>query len=469
MLSAVDAQFLLDVASRLQEWRLYTYTPGPHRGSYALIVRLADRVQQRFLWEHMGARYASLVASRGHRADTAALDHQLQGAGINGQQTPIACQLLSTFSRDDCDDGLPSSLQMLFLQRRHIRGDRWSCQVQVPGGARDADDASDWQCLVRCVYDQLGIPLVLPSPATSDPRGCGALPDFLYLGQLPDSRSYSRVFGCPGQVQCRYVFLHVGDLTPSLRASHHELESLRWLPLRCFASGSAFAPKKWGSRHREQTPEDTTVRWQRGTVCHPLTGFLWPQSADGRRLITGLFPAAKLCFPCVHIRSGAASPANGTWTVWGQALRSTCELLQLGVSTAPIDWPLITSTSTCMQYAVLYPFHGALGMQSMYYHYRAQVRYGIEHSICAGLPRGWNAVSPACRVYIEGDAYQRRMLALPPSATPFLRAVPDALNMTHVISFAATVVVSIAAMYAVAAAVHHVCSVFRLAAQPREM
>ncbi|RNE98073.1 putative NUDIX family hydrolase [Trypanosoma conorhini] len=350
-LPAVDVNFLLGVARRMQERRLHVYVPGTHRSAVAIVLRFGEAEQQRAAHRLLSCRDAGLSSVQ--------LLQPLAGAATAA---------------------LPSSLRVLFVRRADLAADRWSGSVTFPGGRRDAGDANDRRAVEREVDQMLGIPLQSR--------------DFVCLGRLRDYAIRSRHIQAAGAVQSRFVFLHTGELAPTLRFSRHEVEAVQWVPLTAFTA-----------EH---------VDW--GSVCHPICCFVHASNADSRLLLAEAFAHAYLAFPSVQL--------PGQWRLWGLALRSASELLSLD-DRAPIDWPLVSSNNPWLQHLIIDAFHGYCEVRYAYHRLRARLR----------------CTDPA--------ALTRHMI-LPPTADAIMWGVPDRVVTRHVLFLSLDVALLLLAIYCVA-------------------
>ncbi|ESL11014.1 hypothetical protein TRSC58_01245 [Trypanosoma rangeli SC58] len=353
-LPAVDVKFLLHVTQRMQERLLHVYVPGAHRSAIAIVVRFGEAEQQRTAHRLLACRDAGLSS----------------------------VQLLHPLA-DSASAAVPSSLQMLFVRRADLAADRWSGSVTFPGGRRDVGDANDMCAVERAVDQMLGMPLQTK--------------DFVLLGRLRDYPIRSRHIQATGTVQSRFVFLHTGEMAPTVRFSRHEVEAVQWVPLTAFTAES--------------------VAW--GSVCHPVGCFVHASNADSRLLLAEAFSHTYLAFPSVQL--------PGQWRLWGLALRSASELLSLD-DRAPIDWPLVSSNNPWLQHLILDAFHGYYEVRYAYHRVRAWLR-------CA---------DPALLI---------RHIILPPTADAIMWGVPERVVPRHVLFFLLDVALLFLAIYCVASVI----------------
>ncbi|AAZ12920.1 NUDIX family hydrolase, putative [Trypanosoma equiperdum] len=365
-LPAVDLKFLSNVSRRLQERALHVYVPGDSRSSVAIIFRFGDDRQQHAVRRLLaGAKEVQQVFQR----------HLSAGIGMD----------------------LPSTLQVLLVRRLDLVKDRWSGSVTYPGGRRDRGDADDYSALCARVNEMLGIPL------TSS--------EFLLLGRLRDYPIRSRRLQLGGMVQSRFVFLHIGELAPTLRFASHMVEAARWIPFSAL---------------------EVNQRCARSTVSHPLRSFVHPSDAETRLLLTELFPHACLSFPAVQV-------PDQQWKVWGLALRSASELMALD-DRSTADWPLVSSNNALLQHFVIDPLHGYYEL--LYTYHRVRGQWGRKGNELRNLSR--------CDV-------------IPPTCHPILWAVSDEANPRHVFFLLLCAAFVTMMAYAIATVVHGACTVVRLA------
>lgn len=295
MIPCCDLVFLRNVVLALNGRTMQQYHPGSRRCAAALILRFG---------ETDGVRVGGLFARRGYGS--------------------LGCEEALSILEQNCDVKQPhrgSELRLLFMQRTNWTSDRWSGQVALPGGRRDPEDDNDFACVRRETYDELGIPLDSP--------------EFVLLGRMEDYTLTSReltVREDEGAVQSRFVFLHVGDLTPSVKLATHEIQAVRWLPLRTLL-------------------DKTNV--ERGRVVHHLLHFVPYFNTDMGSLVRDAFPTTHLAFPSLSIAEEGGAP----WRVWGVALRSVSELVEIGAKVEPLDWPMFSSNSFVIEYLCIRPYH----------------------------------------------------------------------------------------------------------------
>lgn len=431
-LPGIDIRFLQNVVQRLAERRLQVYHPGRRRSAVALILKFGAREQRTLM------SIASSITVGGGSA--------LEKGGVGPEELLHRCEA-------SMDTDAPSSLRLLLLKRADLTANRWSGQVTFPGGYRDEEDADDLATVRRAVYDQIGIPLHQRK-------------DFILLGQLPDYPLRSRVLrpSPDGVVQARYVFLHVGALTPSTHIATHEVDSVRWVPLRVFAAGQV----------------------QQDSIWHPITSFVRPQDADLRLLLGELFTGAYLTFPSVIVPSGddtdgSAPLSEGlSWRVWGLSLRSANELLLLD-NRASEDWPLVNSNSRLLRLCLIYPWHGFYELQYLVYRIRAYLLYrlgfmGRWRGGSSGAPEGPAASTGSSsffrsstlpearrRLYLYGDVAQRRLSILPITANPLLLATPEQLTPAYAAAFVGIAAAALLLCYLLASVIGGLSAVLRLA------
>ncbi|KAG5510896.1 hypothetical protein JKF63_06397 [Porcisia hertigi] len=516
----VDLVFLTRITQRLAVRSLHTYCPGSRRSAAALVLRFDDDTQES-VTSAMSA-FRAATQRRGHAASKATgfTEKRAVGSAALSRGRILSSSVFSSsatcasssVSRDSTEGGYTdplrffeylanghghrqedifvdtagsSALQLLFLKRANMNASRWSGgQVAFPGGRRDPDDHDDFDTVCRQTYEELGFPL-------RHHHQC------LCLGRLPDCRLHSRPGDYRGLVQARFVFLHVGDNTPTVQFAAHEVESVRWVPLRALTSANV----------------------ERGHVVHSLKSFVKPQDADARLLLEEVFPNTYVSFPSVRLpgiplsspsfstagganrssddgaspkareRVSSASSVSPSWQVWGLTLRSTHELLALG-NHQVFEWPLVESNSRLLQYGVIFPLHGYYELLYQLYWWRAWVWAKICLLDCGGCAAdrgetkavggqhgsdtlgssrsGWSPPKSLCsppsreqqrlRHVLFGSSMERRYAILPLSADALLFAAPEMPAKEHVVSFATALCIAVFLLYTVAAAIASVCA-----------
>ncbi|KPA74360.1 hypothetical protein ABB37_09339 [Leptomonas pyrrhocoris] len=439
-LPGVDVKFLANVVGCLSERRLHAYCPGTRRSAAALVLRFDEATQHTLRAAVSSFRAASRRQTRkeGSHGDWSAsslASTTATNSGGNARLDPVEFLRYLQDHHRYVDPDAPSTLQLLFLKRADVEASRWSGRVAFPGGRRDPDDADDFQTVCRATHDELGLPLQYTE-------------EFLCLGRLPDYALYSRVVRSAGVVQARFVFLHVGAMTPTVHIATHEVASVRWMPL-----------------HRL-----TAAHMEHGCVVHPLQSFLRPQDADYRLLLTEVFPNTYLTFPSVSLprvegeecgdvhaedgRDDGASWSSRTWRVWGLTLRSANELLALD-KRQPFDWPLVESNSRVLRYCVLHPFHGYYELLYQLYYgrawLRARVRQCLPRSSVPATINGRDVMESDRRV-LHGAAMELRYAVLPVAADALLFAAPDPPVLSHVLCVLVVAAAVTFAFYLVASA-----------------
>ncbi|EKF27948.1 hypothetical protein MOQ_008318 [Trypanosoma cruzi marinkellei] len=363
-LPAADVKFLLSIAQRMGERHLHVYVPGAHRSAIAIVLRFGDAEQQRAAHRLLACRDAGLSS----------------------------LQLLQPLT-SAANAAVPSSLCMLFVRRADLAADRWSGNVTFPGGRRDAGDASDLRAAQREVSQMLGMPLHSK--------------EFILLGRLRDYPIRSRHVRSMRAVQSRFVFLHTGDMTPTVRFARHEVDAVQWVPISAL----------------------TVEHIDGGSLCHPIGCFVHASNADARLLLAEVFSHAHLSFPSVQL--------PGQWRVWGLALRSASELLSLD-DRASIDWPLVSSNNLWLQHLIIDAFHGYYEVLYTYYRVRARLRS-------------------------TDAAVKTKYMVLPPAADSILWGVPERVVPRHVFFFCFDVALFFLAIYFVAAMIFTASIAFRTA------
>ena len=288
MIPRVDVKFLQQICRGMHESRLKVFRPAKMRSSQAIIMRF-------------GGADGSYVSQSFTPADR----------DLTTEQILDRLEQRSTM-------GGQSSLQVLLVKRRHVELHRWSSHVGFPGGRRDATDDDDDLCCVHrwCRYT-MGIPLESS--------------DFVLLGRLPDFFIPSKNTG-GGLMQARFVYLHIGDITPSVRMATYELEAVHWASL-----------------HR-LFPENVS----RTLVSHKLSHFIADYETNAT--LYDYFPGTHLRFPAVRLSSDEKHPVLAGAPLWGLPLTTLSTLLSLD-GRPRLDWPLVTCNSTVIQWLFIHPWH----------------------------------------------------------------------------------------------------------------
>ncbi|CAG9568968.1 conserved hypothetical protein [Leishmania major strain Friedlin] len=517
----VDLALLTQVTRHLSERRLHVYHPGSRRSAAALVLRFGDDTQ-RTLTEAWST-FRAATARHGY-ADPDVTEAEALGAAsspygsgrsssrffsADASATTAAAAAAASIARDSAeggwtrplefveylahhrrhhrcadfvDAGAASSLQLLFLKQTNREVRRWSGQIVFPGGRRDPDDHDDFDTVCRTTYEEIGFPLQHHR-------------EFLCLGRLPDYQLHSRIVGSRGFVQARFVFLHVGDITPTVQLASHTVESVRWVPLRAL----------------------TAAHVERGRVVHPLQSFVSPQDANTRLMVGELFPNTYLSFPSLLLPgtlapssssataggteaggkgcsedggrprtredTSSASPGSPSWRVWGLTLRTANELLSLD-SCEAFDWPFVESNSRLLQYGVFFPMYGYYELLYQFYWWRAWMTATMRLRTCEGCAAGRGETNAGdeqhpsstlgssrsgsrssapvshlsrerqrWRRVLYGSSMERRYAVLPASAGALLRAAPATPIAEHVVGFAAALGFVVCALYTVAAVI----------------
>ncbi|KPI88678.1 hypothetical protein ABL78_2216 [Leptomonas seymouri] len=440
-LPGADVKFLANVVNRLYERRLHVYCPGAHRSAAALVLRFDESTRYTLREALASFRAASRqrIRSGPSTAVGPTCSSSCTAATIErGGAHLHAVELLRHLSAHCVDPEAPSTLQLLLLKRADTDASRWTGQVAFPGGRRDPEDADDFQAVCREAQDGLGLPL-----QHSDA--------FVCLGRMRDY-----VLHRSGVVQARFVFLHVGDMTPTVHVAAREVESVRWMPL-----------------HRL-----TAAHVEHGCVVHPLRRLLRPQDVGFRLLLAELFPSTYLTFPSValpsvelgdresiHAKHMGASASLLTWRVWGPTLRSANELLALD-NRQPFGWPLAGSNSLVLRCCVLFPFHGYYELLYQCYYWwawlGAQGRLLLSRYSATNKLIGSDASAKARRV-LHGSEMERRYLVLPLSADALLFAAPEQPVLSHVVCLLGVMAAAVLLLFAAACAMADLFSSVRLA------
>ncbi|CAD2222135.1 NUDIX domain containing protein, putative [Angomonas deanei] len=398
MIPGQDVKFLLNVCNRMTERRLHVYTPGLRRSASVLLLRFSGETQRTVEQLFEGPRDSSAK--------------------------PM--DILQTLMKK-MDNDAPSNLHLLFMKRADRTADRWSGQICFPGGSRDPEDVDDFDTACREVEETLGIPIRKSK-------------DFIFLTRLRDYSVRSRVVDGRGLVQSRFLFLHVGAMTPLVRFASHQIDAVAWLPL------SHLSP--------EYVHYDA--------ICHPLSSFVQSDDADRRLILKELFPSAFIFFPSVYIvpqEEGEA--ARRSWSVWGLTLRSACELLTLG-DRPPIDWPLFRSNSALLNYLVIYPYHGYYELSYQYYKGRAYLSCQLQYMKHLVFPNNNNKENRTWRKFFHGSRIERRSAILPTHTDALLYLVPESLTPEFTYGVLLLVCLCVGLMYSVASIIYTVATAVRI-------
>lgn len=282
-----DVDLLKRIVAGLKKDKLKAYKAYPNRAASAIVLRFAG---------------ADGVKVARHFAES--------GSGKSTGLTPEALvERLELFS----DAAAPSSLSILYLRRRYMEESRWSGVIAFPGGKRDkSDDKDDFACVKKWCQYSIGMPITT---------------DFVLLGRLPDYYLYSRAQR-RGLMTARFVLLHIGELTPSVNFTHHDITAVTWAPVSAFTPQNVVRSKE---RH------------------HLLTYFV---DENWREFVAGHVPGAMLNFPSISM------PGN-FGELWGFTLTTTSTLLSLA-GQPRLDWPLFHSSSLVAQTLFVDPLHGYL-------------------------------------------------------------------------------------------------------------
>ncbi|KAG5485208.1 hypothetical protein CUR178_06567 [Leishmania enriettii] len=512
----VDMALLLRLTRRLAERRLRAYYPCGRRAAAALVLRFDDDTQRTLT---AALRTFRAATARCVCAGPAVAGEEASGAASSPRANDWSSSFFSSAAAsfgfpdaskerridpleffeylahhndyhqrtDFVDASAPSSLQLLLVKRANVQASQCSGRIVFPGGCRDAEDHNDFDTVCRGVYEAIGFPLQRHH-------------EFLCLGRLPDYRLHSRIVDSRDLVQARFLFLHVGEITPTVQLAAHEFEDWRWVPLRML----------------------TAAHVERRRVVYPLPILVNPQDADARLMLGEVLGNTCLYFtslvlPSVPTPPSSPPPAEGVeaggnecrddgetsktrdegssappeappWRVWGFTYRTVCELLALGRHPLP-DWPLVESNSRLLQYGVLFPMHGYYELLYQLYWWRAWMTAKARLLHRSGCASGYRAVStgdgqhgsgvlitsrsgsPSSKPLstlsreqqrwervLYGCSTERRCAVLPASADAMLFAAPESPIMEHVVSFAVVVIFSVFVLYTVASVIASACA-----------
>lgn len=206
-----------------------------------------------------------------------------------------------------------SGSQVLYILRTPRESDPWSGQVAFPGGRRDPEDASDYECAVREAREEVGLRL--------DTN------DFELLGSLPPRPIFAKGGALPGRCVVPFVFAQVASTTPPLTLQPSEVAAV------CWAHEGALAPAH--VRYAIEKPYSPLPRAAERIVPPAL------RSALGLDRVS--FPTIALDgFDESSVELGGDGVALALPTprfkLWGMTLGMTSDLLAL-TGQAPLNKP----------------------------------------------------------------------------------------------------------------------------------
>ena len=117
-------------------------------------------------------------------------------------------------------------VELLMIRRAQRVGDPWSGHMGFPGGRRDREDHSDFDCALRETREEIGLDLAEHGSLICE------LGD-VNTGWRPDR---------PEMLVTPYVFL-VNEMPPL--TLNHEVDSVLWVPLAFLLDRGNRVPKKW--------------------------------------------------------------------------------------------------------------------------------------------------------------------------------------------------------------------------------
>ena len=293
-----DVRFLRTLHSSLRRVRPIAPLPGPKRAATALILHFAAPTPP---LPHDLRRTLLPAASEG------------DGDAVSG-----VLEHLEAASAD-----LAPCLQVLFLKRSTAEGDRWSGQVALPGGKRDAADDSDLAAAQREALEEVGLSLRHREGHTNADYAVGG--PYVCLGQLPDYNVTSFGKRAAPLVLSRFVFLHLcpGAAPPPTTPCPREVFGVHWFAL------AGLAP--------------SAVVW--GVEKYRVVSFL--PKALARVPVVG---DVEVEFPSVGL-----TPTP--WHLWGITLGTISNFLAFG-GQPRLDWPGVRCSGPVSTWLLAWPFQG---------------------------------------------------------------------------------------------------------------
>jgi 8-oxo-dGTP pyrophosphatase MutT (NUDIX family) len=285
---AVDVKFLRNAILGMKRDELHNYIAGTRRSAQAMVLR----------WNGPDGVKVSRCFSP--------LDY--------GCSTEVVMKRLE----QHMDLDAKSSLSMFFMLRADVDESRYSGQVAFPGGLRDFGlDSDDLATARREAFEEVGFPLTSP--------------EFILLGRLPDTMIKSKDIHTEGLIISRFVFLHIGEMTPTLRWSPHEVEAIEWVKI------ADLSPRN--------------LQWWK--VVHPVMTFVPWGSLEARQIVRDYFAKTTVTFPSLPMPNG--------WHLWGVALGGTSALLRYD-GRPRLDFPYFRISNELAQWALVHPYHGYLNI-----------------------------------------------------------------------------------------------------------
>jgi 8-oxo-dGTP pyrophosphatase MutT (NUDIX family) len=130
----------------------------------------------------------------------------------------------------------PTNLEVAFIRRTTRRGDRWSGDMALPGGTREAGDVDLAATAARETFEEVG--LVLDTP----------------IGRLDDQRGRTR----RGVVAS---FVHTLDHRPPLLPDPREVAEALWIPLPRLYDPATASRHRWSGIPFPAVEHEGRVIW----------------------------------------------------------------------------------------------------------------------------------------------------------------------------------------------------------------
>ena len=195
--------------------------------------------------------------------------------------------------------------QVLYILRTPRDSDPWSGQVAFPGGRRDPEDASDYECAVREAREEVGLRL-------DDAR------NFELLGQLPPRPIFAKGGALPGRCVVPFVFAQVASTTPPLTLQPSEVAAV------CWAHEGALAPAH--VRYAIEKPYSPLPRAAERVVPPALRRALGLDRVSFPTIALDGFDASEVQLGGDGVALALPAPR---FKLWGMTLGMTSDLLAL--------------------------------------------------------------------------------------------------------------------------------------------
>ena len=206
-----------------------------------------------------------------------------------------------------------SGSQVLYILRTPRESDPWSGQVAFPGGRRDPEDASDYECAVREAREEVGLRL--------DTN------DFELLGSLPPRPIFAKGGALPGRCVVPFVFAQVASTTPPLTLQPSEVAAV------CWAHEGALAPAH--VRYAIEKPYSPLPRAAERVVPPALRRALGLDRVSFPTIALDGFDASDVQLGGDGVALALPTPR---FKLWGMTLGMTSDLLAL-TGQAPLNKP----------------------------------------------------------------------------------------------------------------------------------